>query len=117
MDHFARCAFVVVLVLISACHAEPERKLLLVKATIADIQNPIKSGRSSCFEILQGYIDRIEKYDQAIACWPAVCRPPVCRRKFNRTGLCVSAEDHAQKAAGGVWGNIGVDKVDQQNTV
>jgi Asp-tRNA(Asn)/Glu-tRNA(Gln) amidotransferase A subunit family amidase len=65
MVHFARCAFVVALVLISACHAEPERKLLLVEATIADIQNSIKSGQSSCLEVVQGYVDRIEKYDQA----------------------------------------------------
>ena len=68
MVHFARCAFVIALVLNSACHTEPERKLLLAEATIADIQNSIKSGQSSCLEILQGCIDRIEKYDQAIAC-------------------------------------------------
>jgi Asp-tRNA(Asn)/Glu-tRNA(Gln) amidotransferase A subunit family amidase len=66
MVHIARCAFGVALILVAGCHAEPERRLLLVEATVADIQNSIKSGQASCVEVVQGYIDRIEKYDQAM---------------------------------------------------
>ena len=65
MVQFARYVFVVALSLLAACTAEPESKLSLVEATIADIQDAVTSGEASCVDVVNGYIDRIQKYDQA----------------------------------------------------
>ena len=65
MVQFARCVFIIALGLLAACDTEPERKLSLVEATIADIQNAITSGEATCVDVANGYIERIEKYDQA----------------------------------------------------
>ena len=66
MVHFAKCAFVVALGLLAACNAEPEEKLSLVEVTIADIQDAVASGATTCEDVVNGYIERIEKYDQAL---------------------------------------------------
>lgn len=65
MVHFARCAFVAALGLLVACNAEPGIKPSLVEATIADIQDAVVSGDASCEDVVNGYIDRIQTYDQA----------------------------------------------------
>ena len=65
MVQFARCVFIIALGLLAACDTEPEIKLSLVEATIADIQNAITSGEATCVDVVNGYIERIEKYDQA----------------------------------------------------
>ena len=65
MVQFARCVFIIALGLLAACDTVPERKLSLVEATIADIQNAITSGEATCVDVVNGYIERIEKYDQA----------------------------------------------------
>ena len=65
MVKFARFAFVVALGFVAACNPEPERKLSLVEATIADIQGVIQSGEATCEDVVTGYIERIQKYDQA----------------------------------------------------
>ena len=65
MVQFARCVFIIALGLLAACDTESERKLSLVEATIADIQNAITSGEATCVDVVNGYIERIEKYDQA----------------------------------------------------
>ncbi|HKJ19067.1 MAG TPA: amidase family protein, partial [Woeseiaceae bacterium] len=65
MVQFTRFVFVVALCLFAACNPEPERKLLLVEATIADIQGVIQSGEATCVDVVTGYIERIQKYDQA----------------------------------------------------
>ena len=62
---FARFAFVVALGLVAACNAEPEKKLSLVEATITDIQDTITSGEATCVDVVTGYVERIQKYDQA----------------------------------------------------
>lgn len=36
-----------------------------MEATISDIQGAVQSGQVSCVSVVEGYIDRIEKYDQA----------------------------------------------------
>ena len=37
----------------------------LVEATIEDLQRAIRDGRTSCAAIVEGYLARIEAYDQA----------------------------------------------------
>ena len=56
MVHSAKCAFVVALGLLAACNAEPEKKLSLVEATIADIQDAVASGATTCEDVVSGYI-------------------------------------------------------------
>ena len=65
MAQFSRCIFAITLCLLAACNAEPQQELSLVEATISDIQDSIRSGRVSCLEVVEGYIARIETYDQA----------------------------------------------------
>ena len=65
MVQFARYVVVVALSLLAACNAEPKTKPSLVETTIADIQDAITSGETSCEDVVHGYIERIEKYDQA----------------------------------------------------
>jgi len=65
MVKFTRFAFVVALGLVAACNPEPEEKLSLVEATITDIQDAITSGEATCVDVVTGYIERIQKYDQA----------------------------------------------------
>jgi len=50
---------------LTACHAEPKKSFSLVEATISNIQNSIRSGRVSCREVVEAYINRINVYDQA----------------------------------------------------
>jgi amidase len=64
-DRFLGCALVVGLSLLVACNADPRQKFSLVEATISDIQNAIMSGQKTCLDVVEGYIDRIGKYDQA----------------------------------------------------
>jgi len=61
-----RCTLLVVSSLLVACKAEPEQAFSLVEATIADIQDAVMSGRETCVGVVEGYIDRIAKYDQAL---------------------------------------------------
>ena len=65
MVHPGRCILVLGLSLLVACKAEPEKSFSLVEATISDIQNSISSGQISCRSVVEGYIRRIELYDQA----------------------------------------------------
>ena len=65
MVQTARCVFVVALGLLAGCNAKPERELTLVEATIAYIQDAITSGEATCVDVVNGYIERIQKYDQA----------------------------------------------------
>ena len=46
-----------------AC-AGPPRPINVVEATIAQIQEEIRSGRTSCRLVVQAYLDRIEAYDE-----------------------------------------------------
>ncbi len=47
-----------------AC-AEPPRSIPLVETTIAEIQDAILAGDVTCREVVHGYIQRIERYDQS----------------------------------------------------
>ena len=47
-----------------ACAGSPE-PIDVVEATIAQIQEEIRSGRTSCRLVVQAYLDRIEVYDEA----------------------------------------------------
>ena len=51
--------------LLVACNAEPEKSFSLVEATISDIQDAVRSGQVSCRDVVEGYIHRINVYDQA----------------------------------------------------
>jgi Asp-tRNA(Asn)/Glu-tRNA(Gln) amidotransferase A subunit family amidase len=55
----------IALTLLTACNDNSQKTLVLVEATIADIQHAIQSGDTSCREVVEGYISRIETYDQA----------------------------------------------------
>jgi Asp-tRNA(Asn)/Glu-tRNA(Gln) amidotransferase A subunit family amidase len=54
-----------VLGLLAACSAEPKSTFSLVEATISDVQNAVRSGQVSCRAVVDGYINRINEYDQA----------------------------------------------------
>lgn len=47
-----------------ACSEEPV-KFNLIEATIADVQSAIRSGQTTCNDIVAGYIQRIETYDKS----------------------------------------------------
>jgi len=65
MVHSGRFILFMGLSLLVACKAEPGSPFSLVEATISDIQNSIRSGQVSCRSVVEGYIRRIEVYDQA----------------------------------------------------
>ena len=52
--------------LLAACDGESKETFSLVEATISDIQNAVKSGEASCRDVVEGYINRIDTYDQAM---------------------------------------------------
>lgn len=53
-------------VAVTACTAEPpQAPFRFVEATIDDVQTSIRSGDMSCVDIVSGYLERIERYDQA----------------------------------------------------
>jgi len=56
---------VVSVALLAACNPEPTKTFSLVEATISDLQNAMRSGQVSCRSIVEGYIERIDAYDQA----------------------------------------------------
>ena len=60
----ARLAAAAVTLAIIACEASP-RPIDVVEATIAQIQDQIRSGRTTCRLVVQAYLDRIETYDEA----------------------------------------------------
>ena len=47
-----------------ACEPPPG-PIEVVEASIADIQEAIVSGRTTCRMVVQGYLDRIEAYDES----------------------------------------------------
>ena len=51
--------------LLAACTVESNRTFSLVEATISDIQKSVRSGQVSCRAVVEGYINRIDVYDQA----------------------------------------------------
>ena len=60
----ARVASVALTLIGLACAGSP-RPIDVVEATIAQIQEEIRSGRTSCRLVVQAYLDRIEAYDEA----------------------------------------------------
>jgi Asp-tRNA(Asn)/Glu-tRNA(Gln) amidotransferase A subunit family amidase len=65
MGALDRHVLVAVLGLLAACGAEPRDKFSLVEATISDVQNAVKSGQITCHDVVEGYIRRINTYDDA----------------------------------------------------
>ena len=59
------CLTLAALTVLGACDREPEGPFSLIEATIADIQDAVKSGEVSCRAVVQDYINRIETYDKA----------------------------------------------------
>jgi Asp-tRNA(Asn)/Glu-tRNA(Gln) amidotransferase A subunit family amidase len=55
---------VTVALAVVACDGPP-RPIDVVEATIAQIQDQIRSGRTTCRLVVQAYLDRIETYDEA----------------------------------------------------
>ena len=60
-----RCVLLAVLSLLAACSAETKSTFSLGEATISDVQNVVSSGQVSCRAVVEGYINRINEYDQA----------------------------------------------------
>ena len=52
------------LCLVAACQPREADRFPVVEATIADIQEAILSGRTTCRAVVQAYLERIEAYDQ-----------------------------------------------------
>ena len=48
----------------AACQPRESDRFRVVEATIADIQEAVLSGRTTCREVVQAYLERIEAYDQ-----------------------------------------------------
>jgi amidase len=52
--------------LLAACgNSAPPKSFVFVEATIDDVHGAIADGAMSCVDIIQGYLQRIETYDQA----------------------------------------------------
>jgi amidase len=64
------------------------QSIQLVEATIADIQSAILAGETSCEDVVAGYIDRIETYDQALGINAIV--------EINANALAVARETDRQ---------------------
>ena len=60
-----RCVSLAAICVLAACSAEPGSTFSLVEATISDVQNAVRSGRVSCRAVVEGYISRINAYDEA----------------------------------------------------
>ena len=59
-----RSSLLFVVLMLAACQREePQAPFDLVEATIADIQGAIRTGRTSCRAVVEGYLARIEAYD------------------------------------------------------
>ena len=65
MIHLHRLALLVGFSLLLGCSDEPKEPFSLVEARISDIQEAVKSGQVSCRSVVEGYIQRIDVYDQA----------------------------------------------------
>jgi Asp-tRNA(Asn)/Glu-tRNA(Gln) amidotransferase A subunit family amidase len=61
----AAAAALSMLALSGCAPPEEETSFRFVEATIADVQAAIRSGETSCVDVEQGYLKRIETYDQA----------------------------------------------------
>ena len=63
----ARLAVGLLLISFAACTQSPpiEEETFVVEATIAGLQTAILNGQTTCREIVQAYLDRIEAYDQS----------------------------------------------------
>ena len=60
-----QCLGLLLIVSLAACAAPQNSSFKFVEASIADIQSAIMQGDSTCHEIVAGYIQRIEAYDQS----------------------------------------------------
>ena len=60
-----QCFGLLLLAPLAACAAPQNSSFKFVEASIADIQSAIMQGDSTCHEIVAGYIQRIEAYDQS----------------------------------------------------
>ena len=65
MIHLGRFILLAVLSLLAACGVESKSAFSLVEASITDVQNAVRSGQVSCRAVVDGYINRINEYDQA----------------------------------------------------
>ena len=59
-----KIAAVLALVWFAGCQASAPEKIPVVEATIADIQDALRSSRTTCRLVVQAHIDRIEAYDR-----------------------------------------------------
>ena len=50
---------------LSSCGENQKKHFSLIEATISELQHAVKSGQTSCRSIVEGYIKRIETYDQS----------------------------------------------------
>lgn len=61
-----RIIMIATTLLLAACgNSTPPKSFVFVEATIDDVHGAIADGAMSCVDIIQGYLQRIETYDQA----------------------------------------------------
>ena len=58
-----RLRFPLVLILLGAAPLFSQREFKVEEASIADIQNAIRAGRTSCKRVVQAYLDRVKAYN------------------------------------------------------
>jgi Asp-tRNA(Asn)/Glu-tRNA(Gln) amidotransferase A subunit family amidase len=92
---FGRAAgFVLPLAILCAC-SPPESKsgFEFLEATVADVQSSILSGDSSCADIVQGYLQRIETYDKSSGLNAIIFTNPNAMAKAARIDARIASGD------------------------
>ena len=73
--------------LVSLACEPPPGPIDVVEATIADIQDAIVSGRTTCRFVVQAYLDRIEAYDESTVSATTVVNPNALSRADDLDAL------------------------------
>ena len=85
-----QCLGLLLLAPLAACVAPQDSSFHFVEASIADIQTAILQGDTTCHEIVAGYIERIEAYDQSRSINAIAQINPLALEKADAIDLAVS---------------------------
>jgi amidase len=80
---FATIAFLFILLSSLCICKKTQAKFTIEEATIADIHKAIKAGHITCRQLVDFYLDRIEKYDQSSGLNSIVVVNPDARKKAD----------------------------------
>lgn len=79
---------------LAACSArQSEPEFHFVEATIADVQAAIRSGDMSCADIVSGYLDRIERYDQSTGLNAIIFTNPAAMAKAREIDRKIAVDE------------------------